>query len=658
MLSPGHALLLLLWFPSLQAQAPSVPPPSTAPRNAFAGVETIVLENGLKVWFKRMPGEPNVSVNFSVAAGADQEPAGKEQLAHFLEHMLFADHLGKSTLEIGRELTDRGGTTNGFTSWDRTAYFVNIDKAHALLAIDWLGRVASPHAMDSAVVAREREPVAVEVRGVRRKPLDWFAALYLDPPWLRLPDFWEREFGIAPARAVGDVDFYRSLQRIGPADLREFYDRWYTPDRMTLMIAGDVDRDAAIAEARKTFGALVSRPAAPFTDSIHDPGRGRKAYAWVPRASVGYSDRYRVYQRSAADDVRLEFVAAFLGQRLNDRLRFGERKAAYGVSASVTRRGRAAMLQVSANIKESEFDWARSVIDEEIAALVSGSHSDSVYAAERSAVARTLRVQTATARAVANWAINTFTDPRIHRDFPDVVSAFESMPRAEVGAFARGLFEPGRRSVQVIAPLPLPQAVIAGLAVLILAATIALARWILWRPLDMTRLRYVARFKVPLVYRLVLVPLLIVLLAVGLRLLVYGYMVVADRWLTMAPSFAVQWSIYAVFAAFAALLVIAALARWPRKLLVLDDALVVKYLSYRAVTLGAADIAEIAPLRFRDVWLSRRLWRCTPLALGLSRPAIYLRQVDGRAWFFGVRDTAECLGVLARLQARPVAPTP
>ena len=633
---------LLFCSTLLTAQAPPVP------RNAFAGVETIALPNGLKIWFKRLPGEPNVSVNVSVAVGSDQDPPGQEQLAHFLEHMLFSDHRGKTTLEIKREIQDRGGASNGFTKWDQTAYHVDIDKAHALFAIEWLGRIVSPHVMDAAVVAREREPVAVELRAVPRRAFAWFVVWYLDPPWLRLPDFWRREFGIAPATTTDDVDLYRSLHRIGPAELRAFYDRWYAPERMTLTVVGDLDRDSAVAAARAAFGALPARPAAPFTDAITDPGRQRRVYGWTPRSDVFYLDRYRVYRRSATDDVRLEFLAALLQQRLANRLRFGGRKAVYSIYVNVDRRGPAAVLEINTNIKESEYRWARGVIDEEVAAIREGTLGDSTFAAERASVARARRVQTASARSLAGWSMNTFYDPRLHRDFPDVVSVYESVTLDELSQLARRVLAPERRVLQVIAPLP--QSALLAVLVLAVAAAVLLARWAFLRPLDTTRLRYVARFRLPLAHQLVLLPLVLAGLAVGVRLLVQGYAVLAARWFTAIPSMWGQGTIYGACATLTLFLGVAALSRWPQKLLVLEDGFAVKYLSYRAVRVRASEIADVAPLRFRDVWLSRRLWRCTPLAFGLFTPAIYLRRIDGHAWFFRVRDTEECLAVLARFR--------
>ena len=72
------------------------PPPTVAPvvataldsaRNAFAGFETHVLANGLKVWFNRVPGFRDVSVSVIVPYGSDLDPPGKEQLAHFTEQV-------------------------------------------------------------------------------------------------------------------------------------------------------------------------------------------------------------------------------------------------------------------------------------------------------------------------------------------------------------------------------------------------------------------------------------------------------------------------------------------------------------------------------------------------------------------------------------------
>jgi hypothetical protein len=208
------------------------------PRNAFAGFETIILPNGLKVWFQRLPGDPTVSVSISVSVGSDQDPPGLEELAHFTEHMLFSDHLGRSEEQIKREIESRGGTYNGFTTPDQTFYYARIGKAHGPFALEWLYRLVSPHAIDPAVVERQRRPVAVEVGAQPRQLGDWLWAAFVDPPVLRIFNFWRNEFGLE-TRDDRDYYPYRSLTRIFPEDLRRFYETYYAPSNMTLTVIGD-----------------------------------------------------------------------------------------------------------------------------------------------------------------------------------------------------------------------------------------------------------------------------------------------------------------------------------------------------------------------------------------------------------------------------------
>jgi hypothetical protein len=89
-----------------------------------------------------------------------------------------------------------------------------------------------------------------------------------------------------------------------------------------------------------------------------------------------------------------------------------------------------------------------------------------------------------------------------------------------------------------------------------------------------------------------------------------------------------------------------ALAAIPRKLLVFDDHVRIKYLSFRSLPIPADEVVEVSLRRFKEVWLTKRLWRCSPLALGLLAPAVYMKRRDGRAYFFDVRDRAELLAVL------------
>lgn len=359
------------------------------PSNPFAGFETHFLSNGVKVWFKQLPGAPNVSVSAGVPVGSDADPPGKEQLAHFTEHMLFSDHDGRTEQQIKDAVEGIGGRRNGFTYRDRTWYYVTIGREHGLFAIEWLAGILSPHEMDPAVVDRGRQPVQNEIRARPREFFDHLVAA-LNPGWLAFPDFWEREFGMERSRAPFP-DMWRSLQGITPEDLGGFYDRYYSPAVMTVTIVGDLDRDEALARAQRTFGSFPARPVERWATTAEDPGRGRSTYQWGFQSAVGYQSRHKLFYASSDELLTAMFVRDLLNRRLNQRLRYGERKAVYGASANLVMRGPAAYLQVSSRIDEDDFDFAVAVIDEEIGHLRSGSLGTAEFEADRAAVIERLR---------------------------------------------------------------------------------------------------------------------------------------------------------------------------------------------------------------------------------------------------------------------------
>jgi predicted Zn-dependent peptidase len=644
---PAILCILLLLPLTLAAQ--------DIPDNPFGGFETWILPNGLKVWYKHMPGQPNVAVSVTVQVGSDADPVGKEQLAHFLEHMLFSDHLGLTTAEIKKQIEDRGGVWNGNTTADRTFYFAHIKKEHGLFALEWLYRIASPHEMKPEVVERERYPVEVEVGAKPREISDWLFALYVNPPLLRSPGIWKRQFNLATNESR---DFYpfRSLRSITPEDLKAFYDRYYTPQRMTLSVIGDLPKEAVAELVEKTFATLKSPGDPPPFATAADTGRSEARFYWESRSNISYFRRFRFASLSADDDVMLVFIGEFLGKRLNDRLRFGEKKATYGISTGLIRRGPAGYFFVGGTIRESELDFATRVFNEEIEALRNGSLSDAAFEADRSVVVQQLRVTYSTPDTLESWVAFDFANRERHRDFPDLVSAFQSFTRAHVAAFVSRNFVSDREFNQTNYPLPISEAVLALLSLALVLGTVRVVRLLLTRPVDMKRIRYVAHFRMPRVLFWGVGAAGVVVVAVGFRLLAFAYEILSLRLLTPRDSFALQWGAYAVMALTFVALIVLALSMVPSKLLVFEDRLLIKYVAYRSVVVPLNEIAELSFLRFPAVWASRRLWKCLPLKWGIVSPGIYLKTTRGWSYFFDVRDRGELVKVLEEYRSSPAGP--
>ena len=627
--------------------------------NPFAGFETHYLANGLKVWFKSLPDAPNVSVSLTVPFGSHWDPPGKEGLAHFTEHMLFSDHDGQTEQEIKDAIEGLGGRRNGFTASDRTWYYATIDKQHGLFAIEWLSRIVSPHVMAPDVVERNRQPIALETNARPREILEHVWAL-LNPSLLTPPDFWQREYGM-DTRGLRPLDRWSALQAITPEDLREFYDTYYVPESMTLTVVGDLDRAEALATAERSLGGLPRRPVPPREIPIRDPGRRRATYAWGFPPAVRYTARYKFYHGGAEDELMILFIRDLLNRRLNQRLRYGERKAVYSLQVAYSKRGPAGFLQVRGSIDEDEYGFAAQVIDQEIETLRTGIFDPAAFEVDRTAVIERLRSGNQTSEALNFWVYRNFYDPDTFTGFPDVLGFYESVRPGEVASFASRNLLPERQVLSVLRTQPLGQTALAGALLIVAWLTVRLVGWCLTTPATMSDIRYVARFRMPIVFRLVSV---ITLAGVGLvmaRIAIFGLQWLTLNYVATIDDYAIQSAVYALMLVLLLSLGLVYLAQFPRKLLVFPDHLRVKALAYRSRILTPESVEEISLRRFHRVWLSRDLFRCFPMTLGLLRPGIYLRPSKGRAYFFRTRDVKELADVLEGWRGFPLgkaAPDP
>ena len=612
--------------------------------NPFAGFETHYLANGVKVWFKRLGGAPNVAVSVGVPVGSDADPPGREELAHFTEHMLFSDHNGRTEQEIKDAVEGLGGIRNGITYRDHTWYYVSIAREHGLFAIEWLADILSPHAMEPDVVERGREPVQNEIGARPRELYDHLRAA-LNPAWTMRPGFWQREFGM-PLPRDPFPDEWKSLERITPEDLRDFYDRYYAPGAMTVTIVGDLDRDRALAVAAHTFGKIPARPVQRREMAVTDPGRGSARYGWRFQPTVEYRSRHKLYDPTAAEVLATLFVRDLLNRRLNRRLRFGERKAVYSVSANLTMRGAGAYLELRSGIDRDDYDYAAAIIEEEIEFLRAGSLDPALFETDRAALVERLRASNRTAFSLNAWSVSYFHDPEVFTDFPDVLSFYEGVSQATVASFAEHLFDPSRRVLNVTRPQPVRQEFLVAFCVLLVWITLRVLARTLPKPIQMRGILYIARFRLPAVLRATYtLGVALAVLVLG-RLAVAGYDRIASRWVESIDHYTVQ----AVGGAVALVLLLVAssliVASPPRRILLFADHLRIKSRAWRSRILKPEDIAEISVRRFRDVWLSREIFRSPPLAFGLVRLGIYVRPHAGRSYFFRSRDTKELAEVL------------
>jgi predicted Zn-dependent peptidase len=203
-----------------------------------------ILDNGLKVASRTMPGVETVAVGLYAEAGSRHEPARVNGLAHLYEHMVFKGAGGRSARELNETIEDVGGDLNACTERDQTSFTASLIAEHLPLGIELISdMILRPHfAPDD--LAREKEVVLQELGEARDTPGD-----------IIFDDLWTAAWPDQPlGRSIlGDED---SIGGIAPEDLHGWRTDLYRAGGLTLVAAGKVEHDELVRLAEARFGAL------------------------------------------------------------------------------------------------------------------------------------------------------------------------------------------------------------------------------------------------------------------------------------------------------------------------------------------------------------------------------------------------------------------
>lgn len=180
--------------------------------------------------------------------GAIDEEPGKTGLAHFLEHLMFKGTDNLDPGEFSRVVARNGGRDNAFTSANYTGYFQIIAADRLSLIMQMEADRMTGLKLDRAVVLPERDVVLEErLSRVENRPSALLAEamranLYFSHPYRRPIIGWPAE-----------------VKRLTTEDALDFYRKWYAPNNVVVVVAGDVNPDDVLALAKQHYGPVAAR---------------------------------------------------------------------------------------------------------------------------------------------------------------------------------------------------------------------------------------------------------------------------------------------------------------------------------------------------------------------------------------------------------------
>ena len=216
-----------------------------------AGVLRATLANGMRIIVVPDRLAPVVATSLNYLVGATDSPPGFPGTAHALEHMMFrgAEGLDRDQLsELGALL---GGAYNASTAETLTQYTYTIPASDLGLVLRIEAGRMRGLTLSQADWTQERGAIEQEVSRDLSSP--FYNAMAAVQATLFAGTPYEHDaLGTRP-----------SFDATAATLLRTFYERWYAPNNALLVIAGDVDAQAALDAARQAFEAIPSRPLPP-----------------------------------------------------------------------------------------------------------------------------------------------------------------------------------------------------------------------------------------------------------------------------------------------------------------------------------------------------------------------------------------------------------
>ena len=271
------------------------------------------LDNGFRfVLLPNAKPQDRTRLHLVIKAGSLHEMDNELGIAHFLEHMLFngsthfpPGELVKYFQKIGMQF---GPDANARTGFFETVYDINLptsDRQSLQEALQVLQDYAEGALLLPSEIERERGVILAEKR--TRDSADYrayVASLNFELAGTLFPD----------RLPIGSEEVIRSADR---AVFKAFYDTWYRPDNMVLVVVGDFDPALARELLEDRFAGMTAR-AMPK----HQPNTGKVVHA-------GLKAFYHYEEELGSTSVTLQVVnqnrpqrdnAAYQRQRIEEQL--------------------------------------------------------------------------------------------------------------------------------------------------------------------------------------------------------------------------------------------------------------------------------------------------------------------------------------------------
>ncbi|MGD9200997.1 MAG: pitrilysin family protein [Chitinispirillia bacterium] len=207
-----------------------------------------VLDNGLKIITCPKNDTPVISIQVWYKTGSVNEYPGIYGISHILEHMMFRGSKNVASEEHTRKINDIGGHCNAFTSEDVTSYLNSVPKQYLSMVLDLEADRMENLLPDENLFETEKKVIIEEYHTYMNNPV---AKAFLE---FRTIFFNNNPYQISP---LGTIE---NIKSISSHDLKNYYEKWYSPNNAVIVIVGDfLQADQIVDLVNNKFGHIKEK---------------------------------------------------------------------------------------------------------------------------------------------------------------------------------------------------------------------------------------------------------------------------------------------------------------------------------------------------------------------------------------------------------------
>ena len=264
--------------------------------NDPTGLRLYTLDNGLKVYLSQNNDAPTIQTYLAVRAGSSYDPKESTGLAHYLEHMVFkgtdkfASNNWEAEQEAIKQISDLYEAHRAesdiikkeaiYSKIDSTSYIASgyaISNEYDKMVSSLGATATNAHTSAEETVYQNKIPanelnkfLMLESERFRKLVLRLFhtelEAVYeefnrgldSDPS----KTFYALMDGLYPTHPYGQqttIGTSEHLKNPSMIDINNYFDKYYVPSNMALVLVGDLEFDESIVMVNNTFGKLEAK---------------------------------------------------------------------------------------------------------------------------------------------------------------------------------------------------------------------------------------------------------------------------------------------------------------------------------------------------------------------------------------------------------------